>query len=67
MAGRVELGGQPGLGLDRPGGAVGEGRLGQERARPGRSRCERTYGWFVEMYVPSELARGTKLAINLYT
>ena len=37
MAGRVELRGQTGSGLDRPGGAVGAGRVGQERAGPGLS------------------------------
>ena len=38
---------------------------GQDRAGPGRSSCERTHEWFLEMCVPSELARGIKLATNL--
>ena len=59
MAGRVELGGQ--------GGSGGAGWLGQDRAGPGRSSCERTHEWFLEMCVPSELARGIKLATNLDT
>ena len=51
MAGLVELGGKEGSGLDRPGGAVGAGLVGQERAGPGLSSCERTYDWFLEMCV----------------
>ena len=64
MAGRVELGGQAGAGRVVGGGA---GRVGQDRAGPGRSSCERTHEWFLEMCVPSELARGIKLATNLDT
>ena len=47
------------------GGQAGAGRVGQDRAGPDRSSCERTHEWFLEMCVPSELARGTKLATNL--
>ena len=32
--------------------------MGQDRAGPGCSSCERTPEWFLEMCVPSELARG---------
>ena len=64
MADRVELGGQAGAGRVVGGGA---GRVGQDRAGPGRSSCERTHEWFLEMCVPSELARGIKLATNLDT
>ena len=65
--GRVELRGQAGAGSDRPGGAVGAGLVGQEQARPGLSSCECTHEWFLEMCVPSELARGIKLTTNLDT
>ena len=41
------------------------GRVGQDRAGLGRSSCERTHEWFLEICVPSELARGIKLATNL--
>ena len=61
------LGGPGGAGRAGPGGAVGAGRVGQDRAGPGRSSCERTHEWFLEMCVPSELARGIKLATNLDT
>ena len=47
-------------GRSGPGGAVGAGRVGQDRAGPGRSSCERTHEWFLEMCVPSELAHGIK-------
>ena len=64
MAGRVELGGQAGAGRVV---GVGARLVGQDRAGPGRSSCERTHEWFLEMCVPSELARGIKLATNLDT
>ena len=67
LAGQVKLGGKAGSGQDRQDGAIGAGRVGQERAGPGRSSCERTYEWVLEMYVPSELARGIKLATILDT
>ena len=53
--------GQAGLGQDRPGGVVEAGLVGQERAGQVCSSCERTYEWFLEMCVPSELAHLTKL------
>ena len=62
-AGRIGLG----QAAHRRGGAVGAGRVGQERAGQGRFRCERTYEWFLEMCVPLKLARGTKLAAILDT
>ena len=65
MAGRMGLGGQAGLGRDRPGGGVGAGRVGQERAGPGRSSCERANVWFLETCVRSKLARWIKLATIL--
>ena len=71
MAGRVGRHGGPGgagrAGRSGPGGAAGAGRVGQDRAGPGRSSCERTNEWFLEMCVPSKLARGIKLATNLDT
>ena len=70
----MELGGQAGAGQvvleERAGchgGAGGAGRVGQYLAGSGRSSCERTHEWFLEMCVPSELARGIKLATNLDT
>ena len=63
----MKLGGQAGSGRDRLGGAVGAGLVGQERAGPGISSCERTYEWFLEICVPSELAHGIKLATILDT
>ena len=60
-------GGAGRAGRSGPGGAVGAGRVCQDLAWPGRSSCERTHEWFLEMCVPSELARGIKLATNLDT
>ena len=54
-------------GRSGPGGEVGAGQVGQDRAGPGRFSCERTHEWFLEMCVPSELARVTKYVINLDT
>ena len=54
-----------GSGRDRPGGTVGAGLVGKERAGQGRFSCERTYEWFLEMCVTSELARCIKLATIL--
>ena len=43
-AGRAGRSGQGGAA-----GARGAGRVGQDRAGPGRSSCERTHEWFLEM------------------
>ena len=70
MAGLVELGGQERAGWccrSGPGGAVGAGQVGQDRAGQGRWSCERTHEWFLEMCVPLELARWIKLETNLNT
>ena len=67
VGGHLWRGGAGRAGRIGPGGVVGAGRVGQDRAGQGRSSCERTHEWFLEMCVPSELARGIKLATNLDT
>ena len=53
MTGRVGghggSGGAGRAGRSVPGGAAGAGLVGQVRAGPGRSSCERTHEWFLEM------------------
>ena len=59
-------------GISWLGGATVPGLVGQDWAGPGRSSCERTHQWFLEMSQglqswPSELASRIKLATKLDT